>query len=277
MRKFIRKILFDFKEYVVLTLLLIISLILLANNDYSKIQNLRAMAMANFAVINSIVTDFKNIFTNDSELMDLKRKNAELMMEINRFREYAYQNFELRNLIALKDTTHFPIISAKVVSKLVSTTQGNMIVNVGRKDSVEVGMPVIHVDGLVGMVIEVTDEFSLIRTLQNSNFKLAVRDQRSNIEGILSWNGSDMIIQNIPTSNDVQIGDRIVTSNFSTIMPPSISVGLVQRKVSTISGLLSNIIVHPFVDFAGVNNVFIVNLVLDKQMEDIELNFFRPR
>ncbi|MFH1196917.1 MAG: rod shape-determining protein MreC [bacterium] len=273
----IRKILFDFKEYVILTILLLISLILLANNDNPQIKNLRSMALANFAVINSLSTNFTDLFSSDSEMMELKRKNAELMMEINRFREYAYQNYELRNLITLKDTTKYPLISAKIVSKLVSSTQGNMIVSVGSNDGIKIGMPVIHAAGLVGMVVEVTDRFSLVRTLQNSNFKLAVRDQRSNVEGILTWDGSDLIIKNIPTTNDVQIGDRVVTSDFSTIIPPSLSVGLIQKRVSVVSGLLSNIVVHPYVDFASINNVFVVNLVLDRQLEDIELNFFKAR
>ena len=115
----------------------------------------------------------------------------------------------------------------------------------------------------------------ILSSLENSNLKLAVRDQRSNVNGILTWDGVQLVLQNIPTTDDVKAGDRIVTSAFSTIVPPQIPVGIVLKKETTISGLLSNVVVEPYVNLKALRNVFVMKLIQSKQLDSLELNLLK--
>ena len=79
-------------------------------------------------------------------------------------------------------------------------------------------------------------------------------------------------MKNVPATADINNGDRVVTSVLSTILPPSIPIGLVVNKESNISGLLSDILIKPFVDVSSVKNVFILSAVRSNQIDSLELN-----
>jgi rod shape-determining protein MreC len=265
----------NYKEYIVAALLLIVSLSLVPLNEDPSLRKIKRLSFGSFAVINNLISEFQHIFINESEILRLKKLNAELMLRNNMLREYGLENAELKRLLSLKDTAEYPLIPARVISKLVSRVDGNFIINAGVRDSVSAGMPVINDHGLIGIVIESSDDFSVVRTLSNMNLRLTVKNQRSNTQGILSWNGKELIIKNVPTTADIEIGDRIVISEFSTILPPSIPVGIVVENQSKISGLLSDVIVSPFVDLNSVKNLFVIGIVQSKQVNELELNLLK--
>lgn len=275
MRGAFRKIISEFKGYIILFTLLIISLIILPFNKSSKIENLRAYAFGGFAVINSAVLQIENLFRNETKIRQLGKLNAELMLKINEYRKYGLENIKLKNLLGFKDSSHFPLVAASVVSKLLSKNKGNFIINVGRSDGVNSSMPVITDKGLIGFVVNTAKNFSLVRLLKNSSLRIAVEDFRSKISGILEWDGDKLIINNIPTTNDIKIGDRIVTSSFSTIAPPSIPVGIIVKKENTVPGLLSSVVVEPFADIDGARDLFVVKIVENKQIDSLKLNLLR--
>jgi rod shape-determining protein MreC len=158
---------------------------------------------------------------------------------------------------------------------LVTKTQGNFIINQGSVNDIKRGMPVLTSKGLVGLVMDVTENFSVVRTLYNSNLNLAIKVQRSNVDGVLSYDGAKLIIKDIPATYDVKEGDRIETSEFSSLFPPSIPVGQVARKESNILGLLHNLTVIPFVNIESVNNVFVLKVLLTKQINQLEMNLLK--
>lgn len=274
MQKFFRNLIENFREYITLIALLLISLFLLSINNKPGIAHFRSVSFGMFAYVSSAVHSFTNIFSDDDEIEKLKLANAELMLEVNKLRNYALQNSHLRDMLNMKDTTTYSLIAADVISKLTSKVEGNYIVNAGKDDGVLTGMPVINEMGLIGVIIDVSQNFSSVRTLENINLNIAVTNQRSNIDGILSWNGQRHVIKNIPTTFDMKVGDRIETSTFSTILPPSIPIGVIEEKETEVSGLLSSIYVKPFADVKSVENLFVVKVVKDVQIDSLEINLF---
>ena len=275
MIKFFRNLLNNFKEYFIVVALLIISLSILSINNKPGIKKIKSYSFGTFAVFNSLVSEFIDLFGNKSELEELRKLNAELMLEVNGLREHGLENEELKKLLTFKDSSSIPLVPGKVISTIVSKIQGNFILNIGESDSIKIGMPVITNKGLAGITISVSKNFSLVRTFQNSDFKLAVRNQSSGIDGILNWDGSQLIISNIPTTSDMEIGDRIISSDISTIIPPAIPIGLIIEKEKSVSGLLSNIIVKPFVKISSVRNVFVMQVIPSKQIDGLELNLLK--
>ena len=269
MPQFIRVFFNNFKEYIILILLLVISLLLITVNENHKVKNVRLYALGTFASVNSIFSNLLNYFENTEYSERLLKHNAELMLEVNKLRNYAYEYDELKSQLLFKDSSDYSLVSAKVVSRLVSKVSGYFIISKGSIDSIYVGMPVITDKGLVGIVTDVATKFSTVRTYENSLFKLAVKDQRSNVNGILNWDGKNLIIKNIPTTDDVEVGDRVVVSELSTLIPPTIPIGIISTKESTISGLLSNIKIKPFTNLDEIKNVLIINKTENTQIDSL--------
>lgn len=271
----LKKFFNNFKEYIVLIFLLLVSLSLLPLNKSAELKKIRTLAFGNLVFLNSLVLNAQNMFKDKDEIVKLENLNSELMLKVNQLREYGLENSELKRILRLKDTTKYPIRPVTIISKLISSLPGYYLINAGLNDSLKNGMPVINDKGLVGLIVKASDHFSLIMSLKSSESHIAVMDQRSKVNGILDWDGKSFVIKNISTTNDINIGDRIVTSAFSTIVPPSIPVGIVIGKSTSVAGLLTNIEVKTFVDFQSVKNVVVLKIINSKEVNNIELNLLK--
>lgn len=275
MLNLIRRFVSNFKEYLLFVILSVISLSILSLNEKPQAKHLKTFAVASFAVLNQLANSVASIFQPDPSVEELKAENARLMLEVNRLRKYGLENEELRSMISFKDTSKFPLIPARVISKLVTKTEGNFIINVGSKEQVQKGMPIITAQGLVGVASDVSDNFTLVKTLTNSSLSIAVTIQRTNVQGILNYDGTYLIIKNIPSTYDVQIGDKVETSNFSSLFPPAVPIGVIQKKEENVYGLLHSLIIKPFANIAAANNVFVIKVVPSKEINNIEMNLMK--
>jgi len=236
MFRFLSKVWTNFREYIALVLLILVSLIILSQNKNPNVQKIRAIAFGSFATITSVVSDLINVTDLKRENEELRETNAKLMLQISRLREFGIVNKELKDLLVFKIT-----------------------LNAGKKDSVLPGMPVINDKGFIGIVNSVSGDFSIARTLNNVDLRLTVMDERSRINGILKWTGEELIIINI----------------VSSIVPIPIPVGIVEEFRRGEKGVFSYIRVKPFADLTPVENVFILAKVKSKQIDNLELNFYR--
>jgi rod shape-determining protein MreC len=277
MTRFFLSIWKNFKEYIILVILLITSLYILSINQTPAVKNVRALAFGTFAAFTSVVSDFTNIAKIKSENERLRQINAELMIQVNKLRQYGIQNEELGRLLGLRDTTNFPLQPATVVSKSVNISQSTITLNVGKNNGIKPGMPVINDQGLLGIVYDISDNYSIIRTLKNIDLKITVKDERSRIDGIMKWNGDELVIINVPKTFDVQPGDRIVTSEISSIVPVPLPVGVAAGLTNASSGIFNEVRVKPFVDFSRVEHVFVLKLVESKEKDNLELNFYNRK
>ncbi|HEX7356701.1 MAG TPA: rod shape-determining protein MreC [Ignavibacteriaceae bacterium] len=275
MVRFLASVWQNFKEYIVLVILLIISLILLSQNNSQGIQKVRSIAFGTFASVTSVFTDIFNISNLKNENENLRRTNAELMLQLSKLREYGIVNDELKGLLSLKDSSNFPLISATVVSKSLTKSQGTITLNAGKNQSVKVGMPVITDKGIVGIIYSISDNYSIARTLTNVDLKITVKNERSRENAIMKWNGDWLVMINVPKTFDIKKGDRIVTSELSSIIPFPLPVGVVYEIGNVEQGIFNEVKVQPFVDFQKVENVFILGLVKSKEIDNIEFNLLK--
>ena len=275
MFRFLSQVWTNFKEYIVLVLLILISLIILTQNNNPGVQKIRAVAFGSFATITSVINDLFSITDLKKENEELRKTNAKLMIQISKLRQYGIINNELKGLVAFKDSTNFPLIPASIVSRSLSMTQNMVTLNAGEKDSVLPGMPVVNDQGFIGIIQSTSDNYSIAKTLNNVDLKLAVMDERSRINGIMKWTGEELVIIDIPYTYDIEVGDRIITSEISSIVPVPIPVGIVEEFKTGETGVFSYIRVKPFVDLITLENVFILAEVKSKQIDDLELNFYK--
>lgn len=275
MELFVRKLIYKLREYIVLVILLLISLVLLPQNDNQEVKKIKSYAFASFAIVTNISSSIGDWFDNSAALNKQRKINAELMLQLNSVRDHALENKNLKELLEFKAQSTSQLIPTTIIAKNISNIQGSYIINSGWGDDVLKSMPVITNAGLLGIVVEVEENFSVVRTLHNTSLKIAGTIQRSNIDGVIYWDGQSLVMHNIPTTTDIDKGDRVVTSTLSSILPPSIPIGLVVKKESNVSGILSSIIIEPFVDVLTAKNVFVLEEVRSKQIDELELNLLK--
>lgn len=265
----------NFKEYIVLVVLLIIGLITLSLNQKPAAKKVKSLAFGSFAAFTSVISNVFNVAGVRSENEELRKLNADLMLQVSELRKYGIENSELKGLLALKDTTRYPLIPATIVSKSLSKSQSTFTLNAGKRNGVLPGMPVINDHGLVGIVNSTSDDFSIVRTLKNLDLKLTVKDERSRVDGIMKWDGSDLVMIDIPKTYDIEPGDRIITSELSSIVDIPIPIGIVLGLSKVETGIFNEVKIKPFVDFIRTEHVFVIGIVENKVQDGLQLNFYK--
>lgn len=259
-----------FKEYAVLSILLVASLVLMALNDNTQIRHIRGVATVVFGVVQDQVAFIPRYFSLRRENDILRRMNVDLADEASQLREAKLENIRLRRLLGFKETSHYPLIAAKVVGKNLTLLRNTLTLNAGKADGILPHMPVVGDGGLVGIVSNVSDHYSVVRILLNADFRASAKTERARVDGILAWDGDDLTLTNVGKNLDVVPGDTLITSDYSSTYPPNIRIGTVSGVADQQGSLFKRIVVAPGVDFVRLEEVFVVSYIPDSERADLE-------
>jgi rod shape-determining protein MreC len=179
--------------------------------------------------------------------------------EIADLRHAKGENEELRKLLSLKLQPGWKVVASDIVGKTTIAERNMMTLDIGESSGVEKGMPVITDAGLVGRTFASSGGFTIAEGLFNTNVRIAIKTARTHIDGIITWEGGDeLVIRNIPKLLDVQVGDLIVTSEYSTLFPSDISVGTIARIEDERNSLFRRIFVTPAANPLQVEHCYVV-------------------
>jgi rod shape-determining protein MreC len=165
------------------------------------------------------------------------------LKEVNK--SIASENAALKNSIeklVRKESTGFTAVSdsvfrqvythtsAEVIDNTVNRQKNFFTINKGTLQGVSVDMAVTSVDGVAGVIVGCSGNFSIAMSLLNLDFKLSARLKSNGYFGSISWDGRDYsraILGEIPQHVAVSVGDTIETTGYSAIFPEGIMVGTV--------------------------------------------------
>jgi len=159
---------------------------------------------------------------------------------------------------------------AEVVYNSINLPENYIQINRGSKQGIRDNMGVLNADGsLVGSVINVSDNFSQVRSLINVQSTVSVVMKRSGNMGTITWDGKNplyLTLSNIPKSDSVAKGDTVLTGPFSSFPPGSI-VGTVEDFSKSNSGnTFYTLKIRAAANFQNLQHVHVVeNLAFDEQ------------
>ncbi len=129
----------------------------------------------------------------------------------------------------------------------------------GSADGVRKGMGVVTPLGVVGKVVAVTGRTAKVILLTDPNSGIDVLVQRTRSRGIVSGSlESGTVLKYIKRSEDVQEGDRLVTSGLDSVFPKGMMAGTVIKVRKQSRGLFQSVEVLPAVQAALVEEVLVV-------------------
>jgi rod shape-determining protein MreC len=249
----------SFKEYFILASFIVLSIVLMAENDNQQIHQIRAVSIGIVGRIQESVSFLPNFFQLEKENEILRRTNVDLADEVNQLREARLENIRLRRLLGLKETTTYHLIPAKVVGKTLNLLRNTITLNAGERDGIAPGMPIVTDAGLVGKVAATSGNYAIGQIILNSDFRASARVQRSRVDGILAWEGGQYsLLKNVAKTLDVKVGDMVETSDYSSLFPPNIRIGVIASVTEQPGSLFKRIEVENAVDFATLEEVFVI-------------------
>jgi rod shape-determining protein MreC len=259
-----------FKEYLILAGLIVLSLILLVLNDNPKIRRIRTIATVSLGVVQEQLSFIPSYFSLRSENEALRRLNIQLADEASKLRDARLENIRLRRLLGLKERSTDQLIAARVVNKSLTLLRNTLTIDVGEADSVKPMMPVINEAGVVGVVTATSKRYAIVNLLLNTSFRVSAKVERSRVDGIVAWDGNDLLLNNVTKTMDVLPGDVVLTSEYSSVFPPHIPIGIVRSVSEERGSLFKKIILTPSVDFVRLEELFVIARVPDQERIRLE-------
>ena len=250
-----------FKEYVIFCGLVIVSLLLLTLNDNPQLRMIRSLTIGSVGAVQSFFSSVPNFFSLQAENEALRRINVSLADEVSQLREARLENIRMRSMVALRETSTARLIPGKVVGKNLTLLRNTVTLNVGTDGGVAVGMPVVTGEGLAGRVIAASGGYAIVQILLNVDFRASAKVQRSRVDGILAWDGTVVLLKNVPKSLDVRPGDAVITSDYSNAFPAGIKIGVVASARELPNNLFTHIEIAPSVDFIRLEEAFVLAYV----------------
>lgn len=252
-------IVFLFKEYLLLILYVLISILLLALNDSPQVRTIRSITLATIGFTEEVFGFIPNYFDLKEENRILREQNLSLSEELIRLREAKLENIRLHQLLTLKERTPFSYVSANVVGKTMNLLQNTITIDVGESDGVNVNMAIVTDAGLVGRVITTSSGYAVGQILWNKDFRASSKVERGRADGIVLWEkGEHLSLKNVAKTLDVQIGDVVITSEYSNIFPAGIKIGVISKTSQEQGALFQTIEIMPSVDLSRVEQVFVI-------------------
>ncbi len=150
---------------------------------------------------------------------------------------------------------------AKIVNNSVNRQKNFFTLNKGSRQGVALDMGVISPEGVAGIIVACSENYSLAMSLINIDFRLSSRIKSNGYFGSLTWDGRDYryaILNDIPQHVNVQIGDTIETTSYSAIFPEGLMVGQVS-DIRRSGSDFYRITVRLSADFRRLTYVDIIN------------------
>ncbi len=216
-------------------------------------------------VINTFMKPFQDAFDFYSELKDyrmenllLKRRVTDLSLRLERYEEAVKENERLRNLLGFHRKSQYPLFISSVVGNVGLNTQGEIIITGGLDKKLVKGMPVVTEKGVVGRVESVYENTSVVKLLFAPGFAISGRSQRSRVTGIIRFVDGKLAMENVPLTEDIKTGDRIITSGLSETFPPGLPIGIVEQAEDIPGNLFKRIYLEPYGDLLRLEEVFVM-------------------
>lgn len=225
---------------------------------------------------NQLAAFVHKVHTGVFDYFSLRKVNLDLIEKNNILLHHSNHSFLTtdQNVFVHEDTLYqrqYLYVNARVINSSVNRRNNFLTLDKGRKHGIEPDMGVITPLGVVGIVNHVSENFSTVLSLLHRDSNISVRMKKNDHLGTLQWDGKhfrEATVLYIPNYVNLELGDTIVSSGFSTIFPAGILIGSINEFMIKPGDNYYTIRISLFQDFNNLTYVHAVkNLFRDEQNE----------
>lgn len=193
----------------------------------------------------------------------LASQNARLQERVRRLEALEEENRRLKRLLDLRTNVKADTVSAQVIGKNTNDFFRVARVTLDR-DSRDIGpnLPVLSSDGVVGTTLKSAGDTIDVRLVVDAGSGVDVVVQRTGTRGFVRGTGDESkyscSVEYMQRTDEVEVGDLLVTSGVGRRFPKGIPVGTVTQVTKRDFGIYQQVLAAPAVDFSRLEEVLIV-------------------
>jgi rod shape-determining protein MreC len=271
----------NWPSYAVMAIVLAVGLVL---SQLGYLQPVRDVARTLFAPLQIVMSNItigvgkSAISLRDIQL--LRQRSEQLQAEVNRLSvenarlvEVEQENLQLRQLLNFtRNNPQYDYRAAAVVGQRIGEDTSNLLfsifIDVGARDGVAPGMPVVTDRGLVGRVTGVGPNVAEVLLLIDPANVVNGRVLNSRVTGIVRGSvDAGLVMERIPQGEAVRQGDIVVTSGLGGNFPDKLVIGQVTEVSQRDSDMFQTAHIRPTVDFGRVETVLVITTFAPLDLE----------
>lgn len=199
------------------------------------------------------------------ENQNLKQQVDELTIQNTQLQQEKYELDNLRELYKLdQQYSDYEKVGARIIARDSGNWFHAFTIDKGLNDGLAIDMNVIASGGLVGRIVEIGDNWAKVNSIINDD---------SNVSGMVLASSDTLIVtgslqlmaegvigfeQLIDSKEQVEIGDKVVTSNISDKYLPGILIGYISDMEQESNNITKSGKLTPAVDFEHLEEVLVI-------------------
>ena len=226
--------------------------------------------------VNDFMESISNLTNTYQENQTLKQKVEtiyELEVQLNDLKK---DNEKMKEALKLQDTLNdYTLINATVIARNPDTWRDIVTINKGSNDGLTPQMSVMSDNGLVGKVLHVNPTSARVALLSNNDNTLVrvaamIQGEKESIYGTLTgydYEKNILIMSQIQATQEIKVGDKVVTSGLGGVSPSSLYIGTVEEVAMDRFGLYKEVRIKPAADTNDVRYVTVVKRTSESRTE----------
>lgn len=223
--------------------------------------------------VTGVVDTLRRIEALDAENAELRAEIARLAVENVRLSEAATENVRLREAVGFKEANPAikilgadvlqrggsGLVPGHVVGRDPSPYLAQLTINVGQRDGVRDGMPVVTPQGLVGRTARVGDRTARVLLLTDTASSVNAMTQRARVTGVIQgMEGGRLALRFVEQGAELKVGDIVMTSGLGGSFPAGQPIGQVTAVRQKDIELFQEADVRPIVDFEQLEQTLVI-------------------
>lgn len=204
-------------------------------------------------------------------IADLREENRRLRSELEAAQNAVYdaelinrENEYLRDYLMMKsEHSDFQFAEASVTGRESTNYRTVYTLSKGSMHGIEVNMPIVTDDGLIGCVTEVGATWCRAMIVTEMASSVGAYSERSGALGIVDGDYSvrfdgNCLMRYIEGDADIAVGDKVLTSGIGSIYPRGILIGTVSAVTADPVSRTITATVTPAADLENITKVMII-------------------
>lgn len=259
----------------------VIMFILLEIMAFSHFSNSSVYANAKIMNASAVMTGgFQGSISRVENFMRLRSDNEKLLARVAAL-ENELETYKAAERAAQSDSVvidpvstlgQYEYMTAHVVNNTINRRDNYLTIDKGSKDGVVPEMAIMSNGCLVGYIVSCSAHYSVGVSFLNTKFVTSGQSTRRSYYGSVRWEGVDYSkgrLLEIPKYADIEVGDTIVTTEFSSRFPEGIPIGVV-TNAEMVNGINYEADIDLLVEFGRLYNVELVKFSDTREKLELE-------